>query len=135
MRADTVAFEDPATRLPGQPTNGNMDSDAAMPNAVASTGGVQQRVTDEDRDSAIGTGPHFDAPKARGRRIAMPVTQAARSFAVEAYQTNTTEQRVNVRWGFRVSDVGYGSDRAASVRVGPPSKDTTSLYLLHMTSL
>ena len=64
----------------------------------------------------------------------MPVTQAARSFETEALQTNTTEQRENVRWGFRAGDVRYGSDRATSVRVGPPSKDTTSLYLLRMTS-
>ena len=104
-----------------------MDSDAAMPNAVASTGGVQQRVAHEDCASAIGTGPHFDAPKARGRWMAMPLTQAARSFEAEAPQTNMTEQRVNVRWGFRVGDVGHRSVRATSVRVGPPSKNTKSL--------
>ena len=134
MRADTAAFEDPVAILPVQPTDENLDNDAAMPNAVAPTGGAQHRGAYEDCTSAIGSCGQFDAPKARGRWMEMPVAQAARCFEAKALPATTTEQRVNVRWGFRVGDIGYGSDRATSVRSGSPSKETSSLHPLRMTS-
>ena len=43
MRADTAAFEDPVAIRPGQPTDENLDTDAAMPDAATPTGGAQHR--------------------------------------------------------------------------------------------